>query len=70
MKEDHKPADHTVLVFSVNHIEEVVADLSKKGVVFQHLMGTNENGISEQGPTKSAWFKDPAGNWMAIHEGD
>ncbi len=69
VKEDHKPADHTVLVFSVNHIEDVVADLSQKGVVFHQVEGTNENRIAEQGPTKSAWFKDPAGNWMAIHEG-
>ncbi|TFH20711.1 MAG: VOC family protein [Bacteroidia bacterium] len=69
VKEDHKPADHTVLVFSVNHIEDVVDDLSQKGVVFQQVMGTNERGIAEEGPTKSAWFKDPAGNWMAIHEG-
>jgi extradiol dioxygenase family protein len=69
VKEDHKPADHTVLVFSVNNIENVVADLSQKGVVFHQVEGTNEKGIAEEGPTKSAWFKDPAGNWMAIHEG-
>jgi extradiol dioxygenase family protein len=69
VKEDHKPAEHTVLVFSVDHIEEVVDDLSQKGVVFQQVMGANERGIAEEGPTKSAWFKDPAGNWMAIHEG-
>ncbi|RLD90598.1 MAG: VOC family protein, partial [Bacteroidetes bacterium] len=31
--------------------------------------GTNEKGIAVQGPTKSAWFRDPAGNWMAIHDG-
>jgi len=69
VKEDHKPADHTVLVFSVSNIEKVVSDLSQKGVVFDQLEGTNENGIAEQGPTKSAWFRDQAGNWMAIHEG-
>ena len=69
VKEDHKPADHTVLVFSVSNIEGVVADLSQKGVVFHQVEGTNEKGIAQDGPTKSAWFKDPAGNWMAIHEG-
>jgi catechol 2,3-dioxygenase-like lactoylglutathione lyase family enzyme len=69
VKEDHKPADHTVLVFSVDQIEDVVSDLSQKGVVFHQVEGANEKGIAEEGPTKSAWFKDPAGNWMAIHEG-
>jgi len=69
VKEDHKPAEHTVLVFSVNRIEDVVTGLSRKGVVFHQVEGANEMGIAERGPTKSAWFKDPAGNWMAIHEG-
>ena len=69
VKEDHKPAEHTVLVFSVDHIEDVVADLNQKGVSFYRVEGANEMGISEKGPTKSAWFRDPAGNWMAIHEG-
>ena len=69
VKEDHKPAEHTVLIFSVNHIENVVSDLSQKGIVFAQVEGTNDQGIAEEGPTKTAWFKDPAGNWMAIHEG-
>ena len=69
VKEDNKPEDHTVLVFSVTNIENVVDDLSQKGVVFHQVEGTNEQGIAEQGPTKSAWFRDPAGNWMALHEG-
>ena len=34
VKEDHKPADHTVLVFSVDHIEDVVAGLkSERSVI-------------------------------------
>ena len=69
-KSDHKPAEHTVLVFSVPNIEGVVSDLSQKGVKFQQLEGTNEKGIAEDGPSKSAWFKDPAGNWIALHEGN
>ena len=68
-KSDHKPAEHTVLVFSVPNIEGVVSDLSQKGVLFQKLEGTNEKGIAEDGSSKSAWFRDPAGNWIALHEG-
>ena len=69
VKEDHRPAEHTVLGFNVDHIEEVVDELSEKGVVFQQVMGANEKGIAGQGPSKSAWFKDPAGNWIGLHEG-
>ena len=58
-----------MLVFSVTNIENVVDDLSQKDVVFHQVDGTNEKGIAVQGPTKSAWFRDPAGNWMAIHDG-
>ena len=68
-KADHKPAEHTVLIFSVPKIEEVVSELNHKGVKFEHIEGTNEKGIAEDGPSKSAWFKDPAGNWIALHEG-
>lgn len=68
-KADHKPAEHTVLIFSVPDIESVVSDLSQKGVKLQQLEGTNEKGIAEDGPSKSAWFKDPAGNWIALHQG-
>lgn len=67
-KADHKPAEHTVLVFSVSDIEGVVSDLSQKGLKFQQLEGTNEKGIAENGSSKSAWFRDPAGNWIALHE--
>ena len=68
LKEDHKPAEHTVLVFNVTNIEDVVTNLSQKGVEFLQVEGANEKGIAERGPTKSAWFKDQAGNWMAVHE--
>jgi len=69
-KADHKPAEHTVLVFSVPDIEGVVSELSQKGVAFQQLEGTNEKGIAGNGSSKSAWFKDPAGNWIALHQGN
>lgn len=67
-KADHKPAEHTVLVFSVSNIEGVVSDLRQRGVEFQQMNGTNEIGIAEQGPSRSAWLRDPAGNWIALHE--
>jgi catechol 2,3-dioxygenase-like lactoylglutathione lyase family enzyme len=70
LKEDHKPADYTVLNFEVNDIESVVDVLTKRGVVFETVEGTNEKGIAEKGPTKAAWLKDPAGNWIGIFQED
>lgn len=70
-KEDHEPAVFTILNFPVADIEGTVDRLSAAGVRFEHYpeLGTNEKGIAtmEQGPT-IAWFRDPAGNILAVHE--
>lgn len=68
VKEDHEPASFTVLNFDVDDIESVVNRLSSKGVEFEQIEGTDEKGIAERGPTKAAWFKDPAGNWIGIFQ--
>ena len=69
-KDDHEPAVFTILNFPVPDIEEAVDRLSAAGVRFEQYpdLGTNEKGIAklEQGPT-IAWFKDPAGNILAVH---
>lgn len=53
-------------------IEEVVADLKAKGVSFEHyehIAGvTMEGDIHNMGPEKIAWFKDPDGNILCIHQ--
>jgi predicted enzyme related to lactoylglutathione lyase len=73
-KENHIPADFTVLNFKVDDIEDAVDKLSKKGVRFEQYSGefinTDERGISDsgQGP-KMAWFKDPSGNILGLLEG-
>jgi len=70
-KPDHVPATFTVLNFAVNDIDQVVADLKGKGVVFEQYEGiTGPDGIArsespEQGPD-IAWFKDPAGNVISV----
>ena len=69
-KDDHEPAVFTILNFPVPDIEEAVDRLSAAGVRFEQYphLGTNEKGIAtmEQGPA-IAWFKDPAGNILAVH---
>jgi catechol 2,3-dioxygenase-like lactoylglutathione lyase family enzyme len=70
-KDDHKAATFTVLNFVVGEIDEVVDELSKKGVEFEKYdepyVKTDEKGISRmEGGPSMAWFKDPAGNILGI----
>ncbi len=73
-KEDHQPATFTILDFVVASIDEAVDELTNRGVQFEHYEGipADEKGIfrgtsKNQGPD-IAWFKDPAGNLLAILE--
>ena len=71
-KEDHKPADFTVLNFYVANIERQVDKLIEKGVQFEKYDGdikTDEKGIHRgPGSPAIAWFKDPAGNILSLIE--
>ncbi|CAL66539.1 VOC family protein [Christiangramia forsetii] len=72
LKEDHKPADFTVLNFIVHNIEEEVSLLTKKGIQFEtyeNELKTDSRGIhkGDVGPV-IAWFKDPAGNILSLIE--
>jgi catechol 2,3-dioxygenase-like lactoylglutathione lyase family enzyme len=67
-KDTHQPATFTVLNFPVPDVEAAVDGLSAKGVVFERYdgFGQDEKGIARgMGPT-IAWFKDPAGNVLAV----
>ena len=74
-KEDHQPATFSMLDFVVASIDEAVDELTNRGVQFEHYDGspnTDEKGIfrgtsKNQGPD-IAWFKDPAGNVLAVLE--
>lgn len=70
-KKNHSPATFTVLNLVVDNIEKAVADLTNKGIRFEHYEGdikTDEKGIFRgQGPL-IAWFKDPAGNILSVLE--
>lgn len=73
-KEDHQPATFTILNFVVDDIDKAVDDLVAKGVTFERYEGfpfdQDEKGIARgkaagMGPD-IAWFKDPAGNTLAV----
>jgi catechol 2,3-dioxygenase-like lactoylglutathione lyase family enzyme len=72
-KDDHRPATFTILNFVVENIDEAVDELTNRGVQFEHYEEgpkTDEKGILrgralQMGPD-IAWFKDPAGNTLAV----
>jgi catechol 2,3-dioxygenase-like lactoylglutathione lyase family enzyme len=68
---EFKPAPFTILGWEVSGIENVVADLMKKGVRFEKfgLPGQDELGIwSAPSGAKVAWFKDPDGNILSLSQ--
>ena len=69
-KPDFEPATYTILNFPVDDVEATVDGLTERGVSFERYEGVeqDEKGISRgMGPT-IAWFKDPAGNVLAVLE--
>ena len=71
-KDDHQPATFTLLDFVVDDIDEAVDELKRRGVSFERYadMSQDEKGImrgiaQNRGPD-IAWFKDPAGNMLAV----
>lgn len=68
-KPDHVPATFTVLNFIVEDVGKAVDILMGKGIRFEQYdepIKTDGKGISHHGNFKMAWFKDPAGNILAI----
>src|SRR5260221_13280286 len=74
-KEDHQPATFTILNVVVASIDEAVDELTNRGVQFEDYDDgpkTDAHGMfrgasKNQGPD-IAWFKDPAGNVLAVLE--
>ena len=60
---------HTQLGFTVFDIEAEVADLKRRGVVFEEYdfptLKTND-GVATTGAGKAAWFLDPDGNMIGL----
>lgn len=55
--------------WQISDLEAVVKDLSGKRIKFEHydMPGAAMQGdIHVMGPMKAAWFKDPAGNTLAL----
>ena len=67
-KPDHKPATYTILNFQVDDIDAAVDELARRGVKLERYegLGQDEKGINRAGGPYIAWFKDPAGNILAV----
>jgi len=67
-KPGHRPAEYTILNFPVDDIEASVDELTARGVAIERYEGfeQDERGIMRGGGPYIAWFKDPAGNVLAV----
>lgn len=62
---------HTVLTFEVTNVATEIRDLERRGVTFADYDLPDlktVNHIAEMGGEKAAWFADPEGNILCIHE--
>jgi catechol 2,3-dioxygenase-like lactoylglutathione lyase family enzyme len=71
-KGDFEPATYTILNFPVDDVEAAVDDLAGRGVAFERYDGMeqDEKGIARGPGPEIAWFKDPAGNILAVLESE
>jgi catechol 2,3-dioxygenase-like lactoylglutathione lyase family enzyme len=67
-KPDFVPATYTILNFQVDDVEQAVDELTGRGVQFERYDGfdQDEKGIARGLGPDIAWFKDPAGNILAV----
>ena len=67
-KPDFTPATYTILNFAVDDVDAAVDQLTERGVTMERYDGfdQDEKGISRGNGPDIAWFKDPAGNILAV----
>lgn len=70
-RQEVKPLESTAMSFEVTSIEAEVANLESHGVVFEDYdlpdLKTVDH-ICVMGSEKAAWFLDPDGNILCVHE--
>lgn len=70
-KPDHTPASYTILNFPVDDVDQAVDELTARGVQVLRYPGMDQDakGISRSGDGPLiAWFTDPAGNILSVHQ--
>lgn len=70
-KSEGTKADHTAISFRVSDIAASIDELKRAGVRFEDYDFPDfktVNHVCVLGAEKAAWFKDPEGNYLCIHE--
>ncbi|MER5219363.1 VOC family protein [Streptomyces flaveus] len=69
---NHQPARFTILNIVVPDLPRTVADLTRRGVDFEHYeeVQIDPDGIYRANGPWFAWFTDPSGNVLAVCERD
>ena len=68
-KDNHVPAEFTILNFPVSDIDAAVGELTSRGITFEHYFEKQDaTGVLRGEGPPIAWFKDPAGNVLSVIE--
>ena len=68
---DGTPSESTAMSFEVDDIGSEISALEGRGVVFEDYdlpELTTVHHVAEIGSEKAAWFKDPTGNVLCLHQ--
>lgn len=68
---DSRPSDSTAMSFEVDDITTEIRDLEQRGVAFEDYDLpdlTTVDHVCDLGSEKAAWFKDPSGNVLCLHQ--
>jgi predicted enzyme related to lactoylglutathione lyase len=68
---DSTPSESTAMSFEVDDITSEIKDLEDKGVVFEDYDLPDFKTVDHvcvMGAEKAAWFKDPTGNVLCLHQ--
>lgn len=68
---DQQPSSSTAMSFEVGDVAGAVAELGGRGVAFEDYdlpdLRTVDH-VAEMGGQRAAWFKDPHGNVLCVHQ--
>ncbi|HSF35634.1 MAG TPA: VOC family protein [Nocardioides sp.] len=66
-----RPSESTAMSFEVDDLTAEISDLEQRGVVFEDYdlpdLKTVDH-VAVMGAEKAAWFKDPDGNVLCLHQ--
>ncbi len=68
---DSQPSESTAMAFEVDDLSSEISELEDKGVAFEDYdlpeLRTVDH-VADLGSERAAWFKDPDGNVICLHQ--